>query len=84
MDKFEYVVGVMHTNYIIYARQERGLWATGPIWLLNQMMCRAQCHKTIKLSGTLQVGGWGRGSMRMCDPPCWAPCLDAKRRVWGI
>ena len=54
MDKFQYVIGVMHTNYLMYASQEKGLWALPPVWALNQLMCRAYCHKTVKLSDTLQ------------------------------
>jgi digalactosyldiacylglycerol synthase len=54
MDKFKRVVGIMHTNYVEYARQERGLWAVGPVWFLNQVMCRAHCHRVVKLSGALQ------------------------------
>jgi len=55
MDKFKRVVGVMHTNYAVYARQERGLWAVGPVKLLNKISCRAHCHRVVKLSATLQT-----------------------------
>ena len=39
---------------ILVAKQERGRWAVGPVWGLNQLMCRAYCHKVVKLSATLQ------------------------------
>jgi len=54
MDAFDWVVGVAHTNYVEYARKERGSVAVPLVWGLNQLMYRAYCHKTVKLSATLQ------------------------------
>ena len=54
--RFKLVVGVIHTNYIFYART----WASGgPILAatlesVNQFVCGAYCDKVIKLSDTLQ------------------------------
>ena len=54
--RFKLVVGVVHTNYIFYART----WASGGPLLaetlkaVNQFMCQAYCDKVIKLSDTLQ------------------------------
>jgi len=45
----------MHTNYVAYAQQNRrGPAAVGGLWALNQLMCAAYCHKTVKLSAALQ------------------------------
>jgi len=54
--RFKLVVGVVHTNYLFYART----WASGGALLaatlkqINQFMCQAYCDKVIKLSDTLQ------------------------------
>jgi digalactosyldiacylglycerol synthase len=53
-DKFGWVVGVMHTNYLAYAQEERGAWAVPPVWALNQVCSRAYCHRIVKLSAALQ------------------------------
>jgi len=53
-DKYGWVVGVMHTNYLAYAQEERGIWAVPFVWALNQLCCRAYCHRVVKLSATLQ------------------------------
>jgi len=56
MDKFKHVIGIIHTNYVMYARTEssnllKELW----ICYYNKAVVRAYCHKVIKLSGALQV-----------------------------
>ncbi|KAG5175372.1 Digalactosyldiacylglycerol synthase, family GT4 [Tribonema minus] len=56
--KFKHVVGVIHTNYVYYAAQDRVNWGAnikGP-WVrgFNKLMARAYCDKIIKLSATLQ------------------------------
>lgn len=56
MDKFKHVIGIIHTNYVMYARTEssnllKELW----IYYYNKAVVRAYCHKVIKLSGALQV-----------------------------
>jgi digalactosyldiacylglycerol synthase len=53
--KFEYSVGIVHTNYVSYASsQYHGLWTAPAIALMSSAMIRAYCHKVIKLSGVLQ------------------------------
>jgi len=53
---FNYVVGVVHTNYIEYAStQFHGLWTAPAIQVMSSAMIRAYCHKVIKLSGVLQT-----------------------------
>lgn len=53
--KFRHVIGVMHTNYLMYSRSQTGGIIKEPmLYIINQAMCRAYCHKIIKLSGALQ------------------------------
>ena len=53
---FNYVVGIVHTNYIEYAStQFHGLWTAPAIQVMSSAMIRAYCHKVIKLSGVLQT-----------------------------
>lgn len=55
MDKFKHVVGIIHTNYLVYTRGYKGGMYKEPfLKVLNQQMGRAYCHKIIKLSGALQ------------------------------
>ena len=55
VDKFRHVIGIIHTNYLIYTRgYSGGLFKEPLLFYLNQGMCRANCHKIIKLSGTVQ------------------------------
>ncbi|KAL3826382.1 hypothetical protein ACHAXA_008590 [Cyclostephanos tholiformis] len=52
---FNYVVGIVHTNYVEYAgSQFHGLWTAPAIQVMSSAMIRAYCHKVIKLSGVLQ------------------------------
>lgn len=52
---FNFVVGIVHTNYIEYAStQFHGLWTAPAIQVMSSAMIRAYCHKVIKLSGVLQ------------------------------
>ena len=54
-EKFKHVVGIIHTNYLVYARSESGGFIKEPfLQLINQGMCRAYCHRIIKLSDALQ------------------------------
>ena len=49
------MVGIIHTNYLVYARSESGGFIKEPfLQLVNQGMCRAYCHRIIKLSDALQ------------------------------
>lgn len=55
MDKFKHVVGIIHTNYVMYSQSVSFGQVKGSlVYLLNQGVCRAYCHKIIKLSATLQ------------------------------
>mmetsp|Transcript_12657 Transcript_12657/g.13570 ORF Transcript_12657/g.13570 Transcript_12657/m.13570 type:complete len:754 (-) Transcript_12657:839-3100(-) len=53
-DKFNHVVGIIHTNYFVYAQDQPAAFVRAPAMrLLCSWMCRAHCHRIIKLSGTL-------------------------------
>jgi digalactosyldiacylglycerol synthase len=53
-DKFKHVVGIVHTNYFVYAQDQPAALVRAPgMRLLCSWMCRAHCHRLIKLSGTL-------------------------------
>lgn len=55
MEKFKHVIGIIHTNYLVYTRSISGGAFKEPLlYYVNQGMCRAYCHKIIKLSGALQ------------------------------
>eukprot|EP00804_Cyclotella_cryptica_P012376 CCRYP_010832-RA/>CCRYP_010832-RA protein AED:0.05 eAED:0.05 QI:418/1/1/1/1/1/7/44/883 len=52
--KFKHVVGIVHTNYFVYAQEQPAAFIRAPgMRLLCSWMCRAHCHRLIKLSGTL-------------------------------
>uniref|UniRef100_A0A7S3QTS2 Digalactosyldiacylglycerol synthase n=1 Tax=Dunaliella tertiolecta TaxID=3047 RepID=A0A7S3QTS2_DUNTE len=54
-DKFNHVVGVMHTNYLDYARREdNGNVKEMLLKHINAWVCRVHCHKVIKLSDAVQ------------------------------
>eukprot|EP00978_Attheya_sp_CCMP212_P004514 scaffold9821_cov47-Attheya_sp.AAC.8 len=53
--KFQHVVGIVHTNYKAYASSHPGGLLTSPmIGVASSLMVRAYCHKVIKLSAVLQ------------------------------
>ena len=53
--RYNYVVGIVHTNYNQYATQHySGLWTAPAIRIMSAAMIRAYCHKVIKLSAVLQ------------------------------
>ena len=55
LEKFKHVVGIIHTNYLVYTRSFSGGHFKEPLlYYVNQGMGRAYCHKIIKLSGALQ------------------------------
>ena len=52
--KFKHVVGIVHTNYFVYAQEQPAAFFRAPgMKLLCSWMIRAHCHRAIKLSGTL-------------------------------
>jgi len=52
--KYKHVVGIVHTNYFVYATEQPAAFIRAPgMRLLCSWMCRAHCHRLIKLSGTL-------------------------------
>jgi digalactosyldiacylglycerol synthase len=53
-EKFNHVVGVIHTNYRAYASASAAI-AAPVISGLSSLMVRAYCTKVIKLSATLQA-----------------------------
>uniref|UniRef100_A0A061RNI4 Digalactosyldiacylglycerol synthase n=1 Tax=Tetraselmis sp. GSL018 TaxID=582737 RepID=A0A061RNI4_9CHLO len=53
--KFSHVVGVVHTNYLDYARREEGGDVKQRLLkAINCWVCQAHCHKVVKLSGAVQ------------------------------
>lgn len=55
-NKFNYVVGIAHTNYKEYASGHySGLWTAPAIGVMSSAMVRAYCHKVVKLSDVLQT-----------------------------
>ena len=45
-DKFDHVVGIIHTNYLDYARrEEQGDMKEKFLKALNSWVCRIHCHK---------------------------------------
>ena len=54
-DKFAHVVGVVHTNYLEYARrEENGGVKEAVLRFVNSWVVRAYCHKVVKLSDAVQ------------------------------
>eukprot|EP00897_Mesotaenium_endlicherianum_P009667 jgi/Mesen1/8729/ME000052S08156 len=54
-DKFQHVVGVIHTNYLEYVRREKnGALRARVLEHINNWMVRAYCHKVIRLSAATQ------------------------------
>jgi digalactosyldiacylglycerol synthase len=54
-DKFRHVVGIMHTNYLDYARrEENGALKAFMLRMVNSWVCRVHCHKVVKLSDAVQ------------------------------
>ena len=54
-DKFAHVVGVVHTNYLDYARREEGGEIKESLLRgINAWVTRIHCHKVVKLSDAVQ------------------------------
>ncbi|GBF99513.1 digalactosyldiacylglycerol synthase chloroplastic, partial [Raphidocelis subcapitata] len=55
-DKFNHVVGIMHTNYLAYVADGPGSATMNVAALrrVNKWVCRIHCHKVIKLSDAVQ------------------------------
>jgi len=54
-DKFSHVVGIVHTNYLDYARREEGgAVKSALLKRVNQWVCRVHCDKVVKLSDAVQ------------------------------
>ena len=54
-DKFAHVVGVVHTNYLEYARrEEHGAVKEAVLRFVNSWVVRAYCHSVVKLSDAVQ------------------------------
>jgi len=62
LQRFHYVVGIIHTNYKEYAASSHytGLFTAPALAMICSAMVRAYCHKVIKLSDTLQVFSPGK------------------------
>ncbi len=69
-DKFQHVVGIIHTNYLDYAqREEGGALKAKALAVVNQIVCRMHCHK---------VRRWSHCSL--C-PPCMATSFSVEGLV---
>ena len=54
-DKFNHVVGIVHTNYLDYVRlEENGEVKEKALKFINNVVSRVHCHKIIKLSDAVQ------------------------------
>lgn len=54
---FNFVVGVVHTNYLEYAKKHGVFGPQRALFLsfLNKWVCRSYCHRVIKLSDAVQT-----------------------------
>ncbi|KAJ4843370.1 Digalactosyldiacylglycerol synthase 1, chloroplastic [Turnera subulata] len=54
-DKFNHVVGVVHTNYLEYIKREKyGAFQAFLVKHINNLVARAYCHKVLRLSAATQ------------------------------
>ncbi|XP_039117105.1 digalactosyldiacylglycerol synthase 1, chloroplastic-like [Dioscorea cayenensis subsp. rotundata] len=54
-DKFNHVVGVVHTNYLEYIKREKyGAFQAFLVKHINNWVTRAYCHKVLRLSAATQ------------------------------
>ncbi|KAK9819394.1 hypothetical protein WJX81_002552 [Elliptochloris bilobata] len=82
-DKFNHVVGILHTNYIDYIRrgghgQPGGPAAARLVYAANRKLVSVHCHKVIKLSDAGQ-----RVRLRLLAAPAPAPHGQAPCAVGG-
>ncbi|GLT68684.1 hypothetical protein SLA2020_408930 [Shorea laevis] len=55
-DKFNHVVGVVHTNYLEYIKREKnGALQAFLVKHINNIVTRAYCHKVLRLSAATQA-----------------------------
>lgn len=47
-------MGIAHTNYVEYARRDRGEASAQFLKHLNSFVCALHCHKVVKLSDAVQ------------------------------
>ncbi|KAM7262166.1 hypothetical protein ACFE04_021243 [Oxalis oulophora] len=54
-DKFNHVVGIVHTNYLEYIKREKyGAFQAFLVKHVNNLVARAHCHKVLRLSAATQ------------------------------
>ncbi|KAL8152368.1 hypothetical protein V2J09_010128 [Rumex salicifolius] len=54
-DKFNHVVGIVHTNYLEYIKREKyGAIQAFLVKHINNLVARAHCHKVLRLSAATQ------------------------------
>ena len=60
-DKYDHVVGIMHTNYLAYVKegQATGFANAAAVYRINKWVCRIHCHKVGKGAMRLRKGGEG-------------------------
>lgn len=70
-DKFPHVVGVIHTNYLDYARREAG-GEVKAFFLaaFNRLVCRLHCHKARSSQGA----AWAATACACAPEQEWACC----------
>ncbi len=60
-DKFNHVVGIMHTNYLDYARREEGGETKAKLLeAYNNWVCRVHCHKVRNAALSFTMNHFGR------------------------
>ena len=58
-DKFQHVVGIVHTNYLEYVKREKnGAVQAFLLEHINNWMVRAYCNKVLHHSAALALNSW--------------------------
>lgn len=79
-DKFDHVVGIIHTNYLDYARrEEQGDVKEKFLKALNSWVCRIHCHKVGQLSA-MPFSSF-KCTVRM---PAFILCLGSAWNSYGV